>query len=89
MPDDLAHPDPTIAATATRLATLLTGGGDGLRDLFVTSAREPLTREAENLGRRELRQFLVADVEVGGDALVLFVILELLHQLQHLLCRVT
>jgi hypothetical protein len=32
MPDDLAHPDPTIAATAARLASLLTGDGDGLRD---------------------------------------------------------
>ena len=32
MPDDLAHPDPTIEATAARLASLLTGGGEGLRD---------------------------------------------------------
>jgi hypothetical protein len=32
MAQDVAHPDPTIEATAARLATLLTQGGDGLRD---------------------------------------------------------
>src|SRR5690242_21040255 len=50
-----------------------------------TSPRDLFIGEAENLGRRELRELFVADVEVGGDALDLFVILELLHQLEHLL----
>ena len=55
----------------------------------ITTTSSPLTaswpRAAKILGRRELRQLLVADIEIGGDALDVFVVLELLHQLQHLL----
>src|SRR5579885_1083809 len=49
--------------------------------------RDPaaLRASTNQLRGGELRQFLVADIEIAGNALDLFMVLELFHQLEHLL----